>query len=262
MTCSVFRSSALGDLRDQVVAHVTQDVLRVQRHGHQRRALHGITFEQRLKFLFEYERQLHQRSTSPRTISIVPMQAIRSATRPPFGKLGQRLQIHERRRAHLHAVGLRRAVAHYEVAHFAARRFDALIDLAGRRRKSFGENLEVIDQRFHLRLHLLALRRNDARRVGLDGAFRRNFAHGLANNLQAFAHLRHAHQVPRVAVGFGARGHVEVELLVARVREKLAHVIGHARRPQRWARIRPGRWRPRPRSRRFPACASARCDCG
>ncbi len=70
------------------------------------------------------------------------------------------------------------------------------------------------------------------------------FAHGLAHDLQAFAHLRHAHQVPRVAVGFGARGHVELELLVARVGKELAHVVGHARGAQRRARILPARWRP------------------
>src|SRR2546422_2636958 len=51
------------------------------------------------------------------------------------------------------AQGLRRAIAGDKAAKLSARRFDGDVGFAGRGRKAFGENFEVVDERFHLRLH-------------------------------------------------------------------------------------------------------------
>src|SRR5207237_5885179 len=80
----------------------------------------------------------------------------------PFDELGQRLQIDERRGAEMHAKRLGRTVAGHEAAQLAARRLHGNKRLAGLRRKSLSENFEVVDERFHLRLHFFALRRDDS----------------------------------------------------------------------------------------------------
>ena len=167
----------------------------------------------------------------------MPMQATVSAINWPFHHERQRLQIDERRRAEMHAQRLWRAIAGDETAQLAARRFHGDKRFARRRRKAFRENLEMVDERFHLRLHLLALRRNDARGVGLDRALVGDLVHGLANDFQALAHLRHAHQVPRIAIGFRPRGHVEIEFFVGGIREAPCD----CRRP-RPRRAGPGPW--------------------
>ncbi len=51
---------------------------------------------------------------------------------------------------------LRRSVTGDEATQFAARRFDGHEGLTRRRRKSLREDLEVVDERFHLRLHFFA----------------------------------------------------------------------------------------------------------
>ena len=90
----------------------------------------------------------------------------------------------------------------------------------------------MVDERFHLRLHFFAVRRNDSRRFGANRAFRGNLVDHLANNLQAFAHFRDANDIAREAVGFGSRGHVELEVFIARIREHFAIVVGDARGTQ------------------------------
>src|SRR4029077_11860179 len=82
------QAEARGNLRYDVVAYVTKSILRIESHGHERRAFDRVTLHERLELLFEYEGQLHQRSTSPRTISIVPMQAIMSSLRRRSESLG------------------------------------------------------------------------------------------------------------------------------------------------------------------------------
>ena len=91
----------------------------------------------------------------------------------------------------------------------------------------------MVDERFHLRLHLLALRRNDAGRFRSYRPFRRNLLHGLADNLQALAHLRNPDHVAREAVRIGARGHVEVKFIITGIRKNLAIVVRHACSAQR-----------------------------
>src|SRR4029077_1877184 len=64
----------------------------------------------------------------------------------------------------------------------------------------------------------------------------RNFAHGLADNFQTLAHFGHTHEVTCVAIGVGARGDLEIELLVAGIGEELAYIVGDAGRSQSGAR--------------------------
>src|SRR5216683_6282068 len=109
----------------------------------------------------------------------------------------------------MNAQRLRRPVAGDENAQLAPRRLDGHENLARRRRKSLRENLEVVDERFHLRLHLLALRWNDAGRFGPHRTLRRNLLDRLADDLQALAHLRNSDHVAREAVRIGARGNIE-----------------------------------------------------
>src|SRR5260370_37998319 len=90
-------------------------------------------------------------------------------------------------------------VAGDETAQFPARRFNGNKYFARRRRKPFREYLEVIDERFHLRLHLFALRRDDARRIRLDRTFILDLFESLPDDLQAFAPFRDANQVPRAS---------------------------------------------------------------
>src|SRR5215471_1297656 len=78
-----------------------------------------------------------------------------------FDDFRKRLQVDVRRRTEVAAQRLRRTVARDETTEFTARRFNGDVSFARRRGKSFGENFEVVDERFHLRLHLFALRRND-----------------------------------------------------------------------------------------------------
>src|SRR5215472_7786788 len=58
--------------------------------------------------------------------------------------------------------------------------------------KTLGENLEVIDERFHLRLHFFALWRDNPRRFGFDRPLVLDLVHGLPDDFQAFAHFRDA----------------------------------------------------------------------
>src|SRR5207248_8880250 len=62
-----------------------------------------------------------------------------------FTHLRQSLHICQASRTHMHAVGFRPTVADNVVSHFAARRFDCLIYLALGDRKSFRDDLEVVD---------------------------------------------------------------------------------------------------------------------
>ena len=106
---------------------------------------------------------------------MLPMQAITSAISLPSINFGSACKIAESWRAEMaRGSGFGDAVAHDEVAQFAARRFDRLTNFALRDAKTFGHDLEVVDERFHLRLHLFAIRQNDARRVGPDRALRGN----------------------------------------------------------------------------------------
>src|SRR5437879_8128120 len=61
-------------------------------------------------------------------------------------------------------------------------------NLARRRRKTLSEDLEMVDERFHLRLHFLAIRRHNPGRFRADGALGRDLRHGLADDLRSEEH--------------------------------------------------------------------------
>src|SRR6185369_6109374 len=67
-----------------------------------------------------------------------------------------RLQMGKARRADLALVGLVAAVGDQIDAELAFRRLDRGIDLAGRHVNALGVELEVVDERFHRTLHLVA----------------------------------------------------------------------------------------------------------
>ena len=75
----------------------------------------------------------------------------------------------------MHPIRLGRAVAGHVIPHLAARRFYCLVHFALGNGKSFGHDLEVIDERFHLRLHLLPIRKHNLRRVSFDRPARHAF---------------------------------------------------------------------------------------
>src|ERR1019366_7375634 len=87
---------------------------------------------------------------------------------PSFAHLRKRLQIGQASRPHMHAVGLRSSITDDVIAHLAARRFYRLIYLARRHGKAFRDDFEVVDERFHLRLHLFAVGQHYPWSVGLD----------------------------------------------------------------------------------------------
>src|SRR6185312_9831436 len=153
---------------------------------------------------------------------------------PAFAHLLQSLERGERWVAHVDAIRLGGAVADNVVAHLAARRLHCLVDLSGGNGEAFGDDLEVVDERLHLRLHVLAIGQNDFRSVGLDGAFRHAVERLLAN-LNRLTHLFKPDQVARQHVAVVGDGDLELELLIAGVRHVTAQIPVHAGGAQRRA---------------------------
>src|SRR3546814_12799057 len=106
---------------------------------------------------------------------------------------------------------------------------DRAIGLAGRNAIALREQLEVVDQRFHVVLPLLAgwwrhlvVVDHDRAGVGFQPA------HALFDDPNRLAHLRHAHQVTVVAVTGDADGDIDIHLCVLRVRLLLEQFPGDA----------------------------------
>src|SRR5262249_41290365 len=64
-----------------------------------------------------------------------------------------------------------RSVAADVIAHLSARRLNCLVDLARRYRESLSDDLKVIDEGLHLRLHFLAIGKYYFRSVNLHRTF-------------------------------------------------------------------------------------------
>src|SRR5688572_16488179 len=101
----------------------------------------------------------------------------------------------------LQAVRLVGAVAHQIDAELALWVLDGGIRLAFRHVEAFGEELEMVDQLLHVRLHRFARRRCDLvvagdHRAGVDAQPGR----ALLDDLVGLAHFFHAHEVAVVAV--------------------------------------------------------------
>ena len=128
----------------------------------------------------------------------------------------------------MNAIGLGRAVGDDVVAHLPARRFNSLIDLAGRHRESFRDDLEVMDQRLHLRLHFFAVGQHDLRRVGFDQPLGHSVQR-LLNHLHALAHFDEPNQIARPAIALGCNGHFELKFFIAGVGHIAAQIKIHTR---------------------------------
>src|SRR6185369_1265628 len=133
----------------------------------------------------------------------------------------------------MHAIWLRRAIAYDVESNLSTRGLDRLIDLARRHRKAFGHDLKVIDERLHLRLHLLAVGQNNLRCVRANRTFRHSFQRLLANLLR-FSQLSHTYLVssPDVSVLMGRN--LELEVLIPAVRHIASQVKVDAARSKNW----------------------------
>ena len=116
----------------------------------------------------------------------------------------------------MYAIRFRGSVADNVVSHLAARRLDRLINFARRNREALGDDLKVVDEGFHLGLHLLAVRQHDLGRVSFNGSFRHS-RQRLLHHANRFAQLLDAANVSREHVAFGADRNFELEIFVARV---------------------------------------------
>src|SRR5664279_3246562 len=107
-------------------------------------------------------------------------------------------------------------------------RFNALVHFSGWYCEALSHNFEVMDQRFHLRLHLFAIRQHNLGRIGLD----RSAGHSIQRlliDLYALALLFMPDNVTRPAVSHRRSGHLELKLLVAAVRHVAADIEIDAR---------------------------------
>ncbi len=123
----------------------------------------------------------------------------------------------------MHTVRLGGTVGDDVVVHHAVWRLNGAGRLARWNSKTLSDNLEVMDQRFHLGLHLFAIGEDDLGSVCDDPAFRHSVQR-LQADLHRFAHLLHAKYVASPDVAVGRDRHLELELLVARVRHVAAKV--------------------------------------
>src|SRR5882762_3682018 len=132
--------------------------------------------------------------------------------------LVERCQMGKTRRADLHPVGLVRAVGHDVDAEFPLRVLDYGIGFARRDVDAFGEELEVVDQLFHVALHFDARRRRHLVVVGdhRAGILAQPF-YALPDDAVRLPHLLDAHQIPVIAISVHADRNVEFHLIVDRV---------------------------------------------
>src|ERR1043165_8483891 len=113
----------------------------------------------------------------------------------------QRREMRKAGRAALEAIRLVRAVRHEVDAELALRRFDGGIRLARRYAVAFREQLEVMNERFHVALHLLAAGRGHL----VIGSHHRTRIRlqpldALTDDAIGLAHLLDAYQVAVVAI--------------------------------------------------------------
>ena len=174
---------------------------------------------------------LAHRSISPKTMSIEPMIATRSASMWP-----RHMKSVACRKAKPGALILQRygrlVPSDDEVdAELALRRLDRRVGLAGRHVVALGVELEMMDQRFHRMLHLGARRRRHLAVVDLDRPGR-HLRERLADDAHRLAHLLDAHEVAVVAIAVAADRHVEIHLVVGVVGLRPAQIPGRRRRPR------------------------------
>src|SRR5436190_7753580 len=129
----------------------------------------------------------------------------------------------------LEAIRLVGAIRYRVDAEFALRRLDGGVHLPCRNVDSFAEELEVMNELFHVLLHLFARRRCDlvVRRDDGSWIYAQPFD-ALPDDPIRLAHFLDAHQIAIVAVAIQTDGNVEVHPIVNRIRLFLAQVPGDA----------------------------------
>src|SRR3984885_2639510 len=142
-------------------------------------------------------------------------------------------QMHEARSTALDAVRLVGAVRDQEYAEFALRRLDRGIGLALGHAVAFGHEFEMVNQRLHVALHVLAARGAhlavvDHHRPGIGA----QPVHALADDAVGLAHLSHAHQVAVVAIAIDPDRYVEIERRIHLVRPLAPQIPLDARTAQ------------------------------
>ena len=143
----------------------------------------------------------------------------------------------EARRPDLHTERFVGAVGHQVDAELALGVFHRGVGLAFRHAVALGEELEVMDQRFHLLLHLFALRRRQLVVVHHDGpGICAQPVHALPDNPVGLPQFLDPHQIAVVAIAVDSDRNVEVHLRVRRVRLLLAQVPLHAGTAQHGSR--------------------------
>ena len=130
-------------------------------------------------------------------------------------------------RADLDPVGLVGAVADQIDAELALGALGRDIDLAGGDVEALGEQLEVMDQRFHRLLHLGALGREHLAVERGDRAFR-HVVEALLHDPRRLADLLDPDHEPVVAIALGADRNVELHPVVDLVGLAAADVPGDA----------------------------------
>ena len=251
----------LGDLAERLGREPAVALLREPQRRQRRRARHRVARAHLLDLVVErLSLGRAHRSTSPMTASSEPTIAIRSATAASGHAGGGGVQRRERRRAELHPPRLRPAVGDEVAARLAARGLDPDVDLALGDAEALGDDLEVVDQRLHRGVQLLARRQHDLAVVGDPRLALHPLepVDALGDDPRRLAHLVDADAVAVVDVAAVVDGHVEVDL--GRRRGTARACAGPSRRRTRAASAPSARARsrPRPRAGRRPPCARAR----
>src|SRR5450759_3474779 len=144
----------------------------------------------------------------------------------------------EARRTEMHAPGLRASVRDDVAALLAARPFDRDVDLARGDAVALADDLEMVDERLHRGLQLLARRQYDLALVRYPGIRRHllDLVEALLGDFQRLAHLVDADAGTGVAVTLLVHRHVELDLVVEEVGLVLADIPVQARSAQVGAR--------------------------
>src|SRR5438105_1171432 len=147
---------------------------------------------------------------------MLPVAATTSAISLP-SHLRQSLQVSQTCGTHVYSIWLRGAIADHVITHLAPGRFHSLINFARWNCEALSNDLKVIDERFHLRLHFFAIGKHYFGSVRLDRSFRHAIKR-LLHHGNRFSELLHAAHISREYITIRRNRHLELEPLVAGIR--------------------------------------------
>ena len=174
---------------------------------------------------------LDHRSTSPMIGSMLEMMAIAVGHEAALDHRRQRLQVVERGAPDVHPVRPARPVRHQVAAQLAPGVLDRHVCLPRRDLEALGEDLEVVDQRFHRLVDAGSGRRGDL--AVLDAVVAvGHLLHALPHDLQRLGDLVEANAVAVERVAVLGVDDVEVDLVVGQVWLRLAQVPRHPGRAE------------------------------